>query len=341
VEHILPYSRTLLDAESNLTVAHASCNAFKRERSPYEAFGSSPKGYDWNEICARVDSLADRAKRNRFTPDAMDVFEKDSGFITRQLTDNAYLSKTALRYLTCICDSVWAVSGGMTKLLRDKWEIDSILNRKIDDKVALALGIESAKIGEYKKNRYDHRHHALDAIIIGLIDRSMVQNIASMCARSQKYRIEVPPLPVSRYEIIEKLKNITVSFKPDHGAEGKLSKETLLGRIRQEMKIPVNELSEEDIPNIKDSRVREEFEELIAERKDFRKAVKELRNTYPEVQVFRHTFVNRTPLVSLKTEKNIEDIVAPLIREKLRCLLPPVRGKNLNTCLPLSVRKQV
>ena len=97
IEHILPYSRTLLDAESNLTVAHASCNAFKKERSPYEAFGSNPPGYNWNEILDRANQLKNPAKRRRFAVDAMETFEKDSGFIARQLTDNAYLSKMALK----------------------------------------------------------------------------------------------------------------------------------------------------------------------------------------------------------------------------------------------------
>jgi CRISPR-associated endonuclease Csn1 len=163
--------------------------------------------------------------------DAMEAFEKDSGFIARQLTDNAYLSKIALRYLKSICNEIWAVNGGMTKLLRDKWEIDNILKRRITDKEVMHFNLDTKLIGEYKKNRYDHRHHALDSMVIALIDRSMVQNISTMCGRSLKHRIEVPQIPFVYAEIIEKVRNIVVSFKPDHGIQGKLSKETALGRI--------------------------------------------------------------------------------------------------------------
>ena len=88
------------------------------------------------------------------------------------------------------------------------------------------------QIGTYKKNRYDHRHHALDACVIALIDRSLVKEIATKNARRQKNRIEFPAMPILRSELIEKTKNIVVSHKPDHGAQGKLSKETLLGKVK-------------------------------------------------------------------------------------------------------------
>ncbi len=333
VEHILPFSRTLLDAESNLTIAHKKCNAEKAERSPYEAFASSPKGYDWTAIMARVNNLSNKTKRGRFSQDAMEVFEKESGFITRQLTDNAYLSRISLRYLRAVCDDVWAVNGSMTKLLRDKWDMDSILKKKITREEVLSFGLKDEMVGQYKKNRYDHRHHALDSLVIGLSDRSMVQNVASLNARSQRNRLEAPPLPIPRQEIVDKLRSLVVSFKPDHGVEGKLSKETLLGLIKQEETVPIAALSEQDIPNIKIDRVREDFEEQLADKKDFKKAVKELRDTYPQVKVFREQFVTRTAITSLKAEKNIEDIVDPAIRRKLQDYVAINKGQKFESIL--------
>lgn len=333
VEHILPFSRTLLDAESNLTIAHKKCNAEKAERSPYEAFASSPKGYDWTAIMARVNNLSNKTKQGRFSQDAMDVFEKESGFITRQLTDNAYLSRISLRYLRAVCDDVWAVNGSMTKLLRDKWDMDSILKKKITKEEVFSFGLKDEMVGQYKKNRYDHRHHALDSLVIGLSDRSMVQNVASLNARSQRNRLEAPPLPVPRQEIVDKLRSLVVSFKPDHGVEGKLSKETLLGLIKQEETVSINDLTEQDIPNIKIDRVREDFEEQLADKKDFKKAFKELRDMYPQVKVFREQFVSRTAITSLKAEKNIEDIVDPVIRRKLQDYVAINQGQKFESIL--------
>ncbi len=332
IEHILPYSRTLLDAESNLTVAHASCNAFKKERSPYEAFGSNPSGYNWNEILARANQLKNPAKRGRFSVDAMETFEKESGFIARQLTDNSYLSKMALRYLKSVCDNIWSVNGGMTKLLRDKWEIDSILKRKIDEKEIAYFGLKDEQIGEYKKNRYDHRHHALDASVIALIDRSLVKEISTLNARSQKNRIEVPPMAVPRIELQEKVKNIVVSFKPDHGAEGKLSKETLLGKIKREEVVELSKIEEGDIPFIKNEKVRGDFESKFAESKDIKRVRKEFKDIYPQVKIFRECFVSRSPIASLK-ENNIEDIVDVKIRSRLQDFYALHKGEKFEDLL--------
>lgn len=332
IEHILPYSRTLLDAESNLTVAHASCNAFKKERSPYEAFGSNPSGYNWNEILARANQLKNPVKRGRFSVDAMETFEKESGFIARQLTDNAYLSKMALRYLKSVCDNIWSVNGGMTKLLRDKWEIDSILKRKIDEKEIAYFGLKDEQIGEYKKNRYDHRHHALDASVIALIDRSLVKEISTLNARSQKNRIEVPPMAVPRIELQENVKNIVVSFKPDHGAEGKLSKETLLGKIKREEVVELSKIEEGDIPFIKNEKVRGDFESKFAESKDIKKVRKEFKDIYPQVKIFRECFVSRSPIASLK-ENNIEDIVDAKIRSRLQDFYALHKGEKFEDLL--------
>lgn len=275
IEHILPFSRTLLDAESNLTVAHSSCNAFKAERSPYEAFGSNPTGYNWQEIVQRANNLKNTSKKNKFSPTAMESFEKDSSFIARQLSDNQYIARAALRYLKCLVDNpadVWATNGSMTKLLRDKWEMDSILCRKFTEKEVSALGLKPEQIGNYKKNRFDHRHHAIDAVVIGLTDRSMVQRLATKNSHKGN-RIEIPELPILRSDLIDKVKNIVVSFKPDHGAEGKLSKETLLGKIKLHGKEVyvcrenIVSLSEKNLDDIVDEKIKEIVKEYVNQHK--------------------------------------------------------------------------
>ena len=275
IEHILPFSRTLLDAESNLTVAHSSCNAFKAERSPFEAFGTNPNGYNWQEIVQRANQLKNTSKKNKFSPNAMESFEKDSSFIARQLSDNQYIAKAALRYLKCLVENpsdVWATNGSMTKLLRDKWEMDSILCRKFTEKEVALLGLKPEQIGNYKKNRFDHRHHAVDAVVIGLTDQSMVQKLATKNSHKGN-RIEIPEFPILRSDLVEKVKNIVVSFKPDHGAEGKLSKETLLGKIKihGEEKFVCREnivsLSEKNLDDIVDEKIKSKVKDYVAEHK--------------------------------------------------------------------------
>lgn len=271
IEHILPFSRTLLDSESNLTVAHSSCNAFKGEHSPYEAFSSNPKNFVWNEIVQRANQLQNASKKNKFSSTSMEAFEKDSSFIARQLTDNQYIAKAALRYLKCLTDrasDVWATNGSMTKLLRDKWEMDSILCRKFSEKEVAILGLKPEQIGNFKKNRFDHRHHAVDAVVIGLTDRSLVQKLATKNSHKGN-RIEIPEFPLLRSELEDKVKNIIVSFKPDHGSEGKLSKETLLGKIKIHgvekfvCRENIVSLKENNIDTIVDEKIRKQVKEYI------------------------------------------------------------------------------
>ena len=320
IEHILPFGRTLWDSEHNKTVAHTKCNAFKGEKSPYEAFGNNQKGYNWNEILERASHLKDPQKRRLFSENAMETFEKESGFISRQLTDNAYLSKMALKYLKCVVEkdsNVWAVSGGMTKLLRDKWQIDSILKRKIGDNEIAHFELKDEQIGIYKKNRYDHRHHALDASVIALIDRSMVQQISRLNQIGKKNKIEVPQMPVSRLELVEETKNIVVSFKPDHGAQGKLSKETLLGKIKRAEQVAISKIQEEDIPLLKNEKVRAEFEKMLAELKDIKKVQKTLKELYPAVWIFKEYYVCKENILGLK-EKDFDSIIDKKIQKELR-----------------------
>lgn len=335
IEHILPFSRTLLDSENNKTLAHRNCNAKKAEHSPYEAFGQITSGdYNWQGIMERVSHLPDKTKRSRFNIDAMERFEKDAGFINRQLNDNRYLSKVARKYLTAITDKptdVWVNTGSITKMLRDTWNIDSILKQKVTEEELIHFGIEDKKgdlIGTYKKNRYDHRHHALDAMVIGLTDRSMVQAIAKANSHRQKDRLEFPPCPFTWIEMQEKVKNIVVSFKPDHGAQGKLSKETLLGLIKQEQIIDITKITQKDISNIKVPKVKNDFENCLAKNKnDIKLTIKELKDTYPQVKIFVNQFVSRTSITSL-TEKNIGDIVDSKIRANLQTYIETHKGQK-------------
>ena len=317
VEHILPFGRTLCDAAWNKTVAHKSCNATKGDKSPFEAFGSNPQGFSWEGIQARAASLRDYNKRSCFTPSAMECFEKDSGFIARQLTDSAYIARIALRYLKAVCDNVWSVNGGMTKLLRDKWNIDSILKRRIGQQEIAHFSLDEKQIGEYKKNRHDHRHHALDAVVIGLTSQSLVKQVSDLNKWGIKNRIRLPDMPIVREELEERVRRIVVSHKPEHGVQGKLFKETNLGKIKRPRDIAPKELAQEDIPRIVDDAIRAKFESDIRTGVPFATLKKAWGAKYKTVQLWRDIYVKRVSLDSLD-EKRMEKIIDSKLKEDIR-----------------------
>ena len=80
-----------------------AANRAKGNRSPYEAFGHNPPGYDYDEILANVADFPGN-KRWRFQTDAMERFESDDAFLDRQLNETQYLSRTARTYLAHLYD---------------------------------------------------------------------------------------------------------------------------------------------------------------------------------------------------------------------------------------------
>ena len=98
VDHILPFSRTLDDSMANKVVCIAEANRVKGNRTPCEAFGHNPPGYDYEGILENVADFPSN-KRWRFQPDAMERFEGENDFLARQLNETRYLSRTARTYL--------------------------------------------------------------------------------------------------------------------------------------------------------------------------------------------------------------------------------------------------
>jgi len=226
IEHILPFSRTLDNGAANLTVAIRQANRVKGNYTPYEAFANdqhADKGMVWADIANRAKSFPQN-KRWRFDADAMEKFDKDGGFIARQLTDNAYISKVTKRYLGHICDQkkIVTIPGGLTAMMRGKWYLNSLL-------------------GDHNyKERNDHRHHIIDAFVVGLTDRSMLNTVSQQTGRSadDRVRVELPDITPLRNQLAGRLQSIVVSYKPDHGVNGKMFKETAYGIVQEDQQDP-------------------------------------------------------------------------------------------------------
>ena len=221
VEHLIPYSRCLDDSLSNKTLSARKANRDKGERTPFEAFGQSGGNYKWSEILDRADKLPP-SKKARFSPEAAENFANADGWLARQLTDTAYISRVSRQYLSSICnpDNVWVVPGRLTSMLRYSLGMNQLLG-------------QSAQI----KERTDHRHHAIDAVVVGLTDRSMLQKV-SRCSKqaNDKGLAKLmegfePPWGDFLSSVKGQLERIVVSHKPDHGPEASLHNETAYGFV--------------------------------------------------------------------------------------------------------------
>lgn len=218
IEHILPYKRTLDDSLNNKTLSMRAANRIKGNQTPWEAFGAKQVAdFDYKGILQRAE-LMPKNKRYRFAPDGYEQWSKGEDFLARALNDTRYLSRVAHEYLALICpQNTRVIPGQMTAKLRAQFGLNSV------------LGLEGLK------NRNDHRHHAVDACVIGVTDQGLLQRFANASASAKALQLEklvekMPdPWPTFREHVQRAIHYINVSHKPDHSYEGQMHEDTAWG----------------------------------------------------------------------------------------------------------------
>ena len=165
IEHILPFSRSLDDSMANTVLSMRAANREKGRKTPYEAWGSDHRRYA--EILARAAALPPN-KQWRFGENAMERLAEQGGFLGRQLNDTRYLSRVTRIYLQAAVhpDRVRVTPGRLTAMLRRAWGLNSLLS------------------DADQKERSDHRHHLIDAAVIGMTSQSLLQKVAQDSARA-------------------------------------------------------------------------------------------------------------------------------------------------------------
>ena len=211
IEHIIPYSKSLDNSLFNKTLCHVNENKRKGNKTPYEAYAGDQQQY--NEILMRVrKSAMNRGKQKLF----MDTELKDD-FIAQQLNDTRYISRKAMEYLAPVAEKVQAVKGGSTALLRYYWGLNSIVG---DGDI---------------KSRDDHRHHAVDAVVVALTDQKKLHTLSVYhkygYGRESKREQYLPPWDNFHSDVDAEIRNIFVSRRFKRKTTGKLHEETCYGLV--------------------------------------------------------------------------------------------------------------
>jgi len=203
IDHILPYSQSLDDSYMNKVVCRTRENRIKGQRTPIDAFGSDKD--KWQQVSGRLKHWDRKLKsrKNRFYMTAEDVQKRD--FISSQLNDTRYISKVALEYLKPLGADINVTKGIMTSWLRYQWALNSLIG---NDKV--------------KKDRVDHRHHTIDALVTACIDRRFYQALVKLAKDTNPDDIHIdPPWQSLRADLNEALHKLIVS----HAVQKKLTDE--------------------------------------------------------------------------------------------------------------------
>lgn len=251
IDHILPFSRTLDNTVSNRTLCTREANRRKGDLTPAEAVKQGI--FEERHIREAMAHMPGNRKW-RFASDAMQRFEQDERFLDRHLQETQWLGRLAKKYMEAIAPNVWVIPGRLTALLRAKWGLNKLLGHSI-------------------KNRNDHRHHAVDAAVVGVTDRGLLQRISTENARQGERGLErlvIPkPFDTFRDQVKEKVASVIVSHKIDHGKGGALHEETAYGIVADcdekkrdhgytlVSRKPVATLSRRDINQVRDPVLRE------------------------------------------------------------------------------------
>jgi CRISPR-associated endonuclease Csn1 len=272
IEHIIPFDRSLDDSYMNKTLCYAEENRkVKHSKSPYEAYHGTVK---WGEIIERVKSFAgdardEKLRRFHFTESELEQFTQN--FTSRQLNDTRYATRLAKRYLGFMYGGVnddgvdgenkrriFASTGQVTAHLRTAWGLNSILSA-----------------GEFK-TRDDHRHHAVDAVVIGLTDIAMVKRLSDASKRATGWRpfgSVTPPWGTLRSDVESAIKKVVVSRRVRKRVRGALHEETFYtkpiigsgGKEYVRVRKALADMSMSDIENIIDPAIKQVVSERLAE----------------------------------------------------------------------------
>jgi CRISPR-associated endonuclease Csn1 len=187
--------------------------------------------------------------------------------------ETSWIGKAVLEYLRFLkipSHQVIGIKGQHTSLLRRQWGLNSVLRQ---DELEL-------------KNREDHRHHAIDALIVALTSRSRLQQISkgswetNTGKKDEKGRVIFgrrfhgkalsDPWDGFRADVIRRAKEVIVSHRVSRKIRGSLHKESLYGAGLQKgkeivIRKDVSGLTRRAISQIRDGTVRQAIQNRLIE----------------------------------------------------------------------------
>lgn len=265
IEHILPRSLTRRrGGRGQLVLAHRSCNDEKGDRTPYQAWGHDPSRWKIIEGHAEEfeqNKLKGKAKLLLLKDDLAEILDDAAieDWTARQLAETSWIAKRAAYWLRHVCPDVSVSRGQLTAYLRRIWGLDTVIPEVRFDEGRPVLDDEDHEIARAEFDKYrrqwegheadrpedrtdrrpekriDHRHHLVDALVIGLTDRRLYRTMAenykkrAETARAgAKVRISLaapPPIPDLRKLALELVRTCRPGHRPDRHPDGRIFKE--------------------------------------------------------------------------------------------------------------------
>lgn len=205
IEHIIPQSLLFDNSLSNWTICERAENINKGAITAYDWMKNKGEAalqeyvkhvnYYYEQFISKDNKekaiyrvgISKRKRDYLLMP-----FEKiPTDFINRQLNETRYITRKATQILHQICHQVKVTSGGVTDYLRHHWGYDNILH---DLNFERYKNAELTYINEDKKERIkdwskrmDHRHHAIDALVVACTKQNIIQRLNNLNQKKEKF----------------------------------------------------------------------------------------------------------------------------------------------------------
>ena len=269
IEHIIPFSRSLDNSFANKTLCyHEENRKEKGNKTPHEAYHGTNK---WDAIITRVrrfkaDSRLAARKLALFQTEKLPDPED---FGERQLNDTRYMAKLAGEYSALLYGGqideqrirrIRVSPGRVTHYLRQRWNLNAILGHRD------------------KKERADHRHHAVDALVVALTGADQISALSRAAEEAEQMHLDglfprdgnfEPPWDGFLDDARTHVEGIVISSRVARRLNGRLHKDTIFSKPiptqdknGKEVDVyhvrkPVGALSAQEVDAIVDDCVRE------------------------------------------------------------------------------------
>lgn len=189
VDHIIPRQRYFDDSQNNKVLAFESENSAKSNKTAYEYMHETNR---WEIFYATVEGLkrSGLIKKQKFKYLTTDKIPED--FVNRQLQETRYIAAKMTTELKKITPKVRSSIGLITDHLKQSWRLNEVFKevqlsrferlQKLYPQIQWIQNLKDKQghsvlqLYGWEK-RIDHRHHALDAIIVGCTTYNIVNQL--------------------------------------------------------------------------------------------------------------------------------------------------------------------
>lgn len=223
IEHIIPQSRYFDNSLSNKIICESTVNEDKSNKTAAEYLkekgGSIIHGYKLMGYDQYQQHVNKYFRKNKTKLTNLLSEEIPEGFINRQLNDSRYISKLVKGLLSNIvrqngeqeatAKNLIPVTGAVTSKLKHDWGLNDVWNQLIlprferlnsltqtNDYTAISTEghiiptVPDDLSKGFNKKRVDHRHHALDALVVACTSREHTNYLSALNAEKDNYSLK-------------------------------------------------------------------------------------------------------------------------------------------------------